>query len=232
MGYLCGLNYLKNKTNSQSDRISLKRQKVTNSIALCSWERWEKLWFQTPKKKINVSQVPLRKHICTLSAGRINTWLFFLPFHKEQWWGETTSWPLPGLFHWQHLQVEGWALGQPQCGPQISHQMQSSKKTNSIFILSSAHRQENKQGKRVSALNVIWWAQFLKVRSLGLTSCLTFPPSSNSSGNEEDKVNWHVSSSCFVEPGFHLFLPHAKFLGFINFLGVSVSDFINSIPHN
>lgn len=69
MGYLCGLNYLRNKTNNQSDRISLKKQEVINSLARCSWERWGKLWFQTPKKKIKVSHVPLRKHICTLSVG-------------------------------------------------------------------------------------------------------------------------------------------------------------------
>lgn len=43
MGYLCGLNYLKNKTNNQSDRISLEKQEVTISLAPCSWEQWEKL---------------------------------------------------------------------------------------------------------------------------------------------------------------------------------------------
>lgn len=160
MGYLCGLNDLKKK--KQTTRVvelvwkKKNTQEVTSSLALCTWERWEKLWFHTRKQKINVSQVPLRKHICTLSVGRINSWLFPLPFTKSTDGARQRRGSCPGPFHWQHLKVEGWGFHPPQYSPQISHQLQSSKKTNSISVLGSAHRQENKQGMRASALNVIW----------------------------------------------------------------------------
>lgn len=99
----------KKKANNQSGWISLKKQEVTSSLARAPGKDGKSSGSIHESKKINVSQVPLRKHICTLSVGRINRWLFSPSFHKEHWWREAASWILSRSL--PLTATSGWGMG-------------------------------------------------------------------------------------------------------------------------
>lgn len=99
-----------------------------------------------------MSQVPLRKHICTLSAVRINTQLFSLSQGVVIRRDDLAD-PIQIRSIYIFLRLRDGHLFSLEGFPESLSRKKSSKKTNSIFILIAAYRQENKQGK---SEKVIW----------------------------------------------------------------------------
>lgn len=94
-----------------------------------------------------MSQVPLRKHICTLSAVRINTQLFSLSQGAVTGRGDMMD-PIQVCSAYIFLRLRDGHLSRLDAFPESLIRRKSSNKTNSIFILLPAHRQENKQEKK------------------------------------------------------------------------------------
>lgn len=75
----------------------MKKQKVTNRLALCSWERREKLRLQAPKR-INkrVASAIKKTHLHTVSGEDKHTIVF--PFTRSSDEERQLDRPHPGLF--------------------------------------------------------------------------------------------------------------------------------------
>lgn len=103
---------------------------------------------------------------------RINTIIF--PFTRSSDGEKQLDEPHPGLFNLHHLKVEGWALTQPCAFPESLIRRKSSKKTNSVFILLPAYRQDKKLGK----IEKIIWQMDLSCQRLGFWPSILLWPSS------------------------------------------------------
>lgn len=137
---------------------------------------------QAPKR-INkrVTSAVKKTHLHSVSSEDKHMIVF--PFTKisdgERW----HDGPHPGLCDLHHLKVEGWHLSSPDVYPESLIRRKSSKKTNSIFILLPAHRQENKQVKGEKGYLVD-----LNYLRLGFWIC---DLSLNWLTREKSKFNWH-----------------------------------------
>lgn len=110
-----------------------------------------------------MSQVPLRKHICTLSAVRINTRLFSLSQGAVMGRGDLMD-PIQVCSIYIILRLRDGHLSSLDAFPESLIRRKSSKKTNGIFILLPSYRQANKQGKKEK---VIWWTSVAQDWGLG-----------------------------------------------------------------
>lgn len=98
-----------------------------------------------------MSQVPLRKHICTLSVARINTRLFFLSQGAAVGRGDLVD-PVQVCTIDIILRLGDGHFFGSHALPESFIRSKSSKKTNNMLGLLPVHRQK-KQGKKKE---VIW----------------------------------------------------------------------------
>lgn len=89
----------------------MKKQEVTNSLALYSWERCEKLRLQAPERinKCVTSAIEKTLH----AVSREDKHMTVFPFAGNSDGERQVDGPCPGLLIFQHCKVEGWARSQP-----------------------------------------------------------------------------------------------------------------------
>lgn len=132
-----------------------------------------------------MSQVPLRKHICTLSVVRINTRLFSLSQGAVMGRGNLMD-PIQVCSIYIILRLRDGHLFSLDVFPESLIRRKSSKKTNSIFILLPVtDRRTNKERKK----RLSGGPQLPKIRVLDPTSFSGFPPFPNCPAGGKSKCN-------------------------------------------
>lgn len=152
-----------------------KKQEVTNSLALCSWERCEKLWFQVPKRKNKrVTSAIKKTHLRTVSKE--DKHMVVLPSLSQgvvMGRGNLMD-PLKFCSIYSILRLRDGQAASLDTFPKSLIRSKSSKKTNSVAILIPAHRQESKQRQKENALKVIWWTRVTQGWGFGPNVLLWF----------------------------------------------------------